>query len=69
IRRVSGVKKAIQYTVPVEDAMHRVRSGEHPLLSTRDKHIRVCYVVPRKGADLDSITRTIQTMPAYFSDY
>ncbi|HBE12807.1 MAG TPA: diaminopimelate dehydrogenase [Clostridiales bacterium] len=69
IRRVSGVKKAIQYTVPVEDAMHRVRSGEHPLLSTRDKHIRVCYVVPRKGADLDAITRTIQTMPAYFSDY
>lgn len=69
IRRIAGVKDARQYTVPSEDAMNRVRSGENPELSTREKHTRECYVVLEEGADADRIQHEIQEMPNYFSDY
>ena len=45
IRRIDGVKNAIQYTVPIEDAVEQVRSGSEPELTTRQKHLRECYVV------------------------
>ena len=38
IRRIPGVKNAIQYTVPVDEAVDQVRSGSEPKLTTRDKH-------------------------------
>ena len=69
IRRVPGVKDARQYTVPVEEALRRVRSGEEPALTTREKHTRECYVVAEEGADLARIERDIKTMPDYFADY
>lgn len=69
IRRVPGVKNAIQYTVPIEDAVEKVRSGCGPELTTREKHLRECYVVPEEGADLAQIEETIKTMPNYFADY
>ncbi len=69
IRRVAGVKNAIQYTVPVEAAVDEVRSGSEPQLTTRDKHLRECYVVAEEGADLAVIEETIKTMPNYFADY
>ncbi|MGG7177616.1 diaminopimelate dehydrogenase [Clostridium paraputrificum] len=69
IRRVDGVKNGIQYTVPVESALEKVRSGENPELTTREKHERVCYVVAEEGADLKKIEETIVNMPNYFSDY
>ncbi len=69
IRRVLGVKNAIQYTVPIEAAVEEVRSGSEPELTTRQKHLRECYVVAEDGADLDAITEAIQTMPNYFADY
>ena len=69
IRRVTGVKKGIQYTVPVENAMQRVRNSEFPELKTRDKHIRECYVVPNEGANLEQIKNEIVTMENYFADY
>ena len=69
IRRVPGVKNGKQYTVPVESALEAVRSGSNPELTTRQKHTRVCYVVPEEGADKDLITKTIKEMPNYFSDY
>ncbi|MBR5127888.1 MAG: diaminopimelate dehydrogenase, partial [Roseburia sp.] len=69
IRRVPGVKNAIQYTVPIEEAVERVRSGSEPELSTRDKHLRDCYVVAEEGADLAAIEEAIKTMPNYFADY
>ena len=69
IRRVPGVKNAIQYTVPIEDAVERVRSGSEPELTTREKHLRECYVVPEDGADLAAIENAIKTMPNYFADY
>ena len=69
IRRIKGVKDAVQYTVPIVEAMERVRSGEAPALSTREKHLRECYVVLEKEADPAEIERQIKTMPNYFADY
>ena len=69
IRRVEGVIDAKQYTVPVEAALSAVRAGENPVLSTREKHTRECYVVAAEGADKARIEREIKEMPNYFSDY
>ena len=69
IRRIPGVLDARQYTVPIEDALTRVRSGENPELTTRQKHLRECYVVAAEGADLEEIREKIVTMPGYFADY
>ncbi|MDQ0175865.1 diaminopimelate dehydrogenase [Bacillus chungangensis] len=69
IRRIKGVKDAIQYTVPIAEAMEKVRRGELPTLSTREKHLRECYVVLEKEADPVEIERQIKTMPNYFADY
>ena len=69
IRRVDGVKNGIQYTVPIDAAMERVRSGSEPELTTREKHLRECYVVPEEGADLQAIENEIKTMPNYFDEY
>ncbi len=69
IRRIEGVIDAKQYTIPVEEALRAVRSGEAPELSTREKHTRECFVVAEKGADLARIEKEICEMPNYFSDY
>ena len=69
IRRIAGVKDAKQYTIPVESALERVRAGENPELSAREKHLRECFVVAEEGADLARIEREIKTMPAYFEPY
>ena len=69
IRRIKGVKNAIQYTIPVEEAMERVRNGENPELTTREKHTRECYVVLEEGADASRIEKEIKEMPNYFDEY
>ena len=69
IRRIKGVKDARQYTIPVEEAVNRVRKGENPELSTRDKHVRECFVVVEEGTDKSAIESEIINMPNYFSDY
>ena len=69
IRRIEGVVDARQYTVPIESALERVRTGKNPKLSTREKHLRECYVVAQDGADKARIEREIKTMPNYFADY
>ncbi|WP_201543931.1 diaminopimelate dehydrogenase [Psychrobacter immobilis] len=69
VRRVDGVKSGVQYTLPSESAMARVRNGEQPTLSTREKHTRECYIVLADGADADNVRKTIVTMPDYFTDY
>lgn len=69
VRRVAGVKGGVQYTIPSTEAIERVRSGEQPQLSTREKHVRECYVVLEEGADADQVREAIVTMPAYFADY
>ena len=69
IRRIPGVKDAKQYTIPVEAALEAVRNCENPVLTTRQKHTRECYVVAEEGVDLTRIENEIKTMPNYFSDY
>ncbi len=69
VRRVPGVKNAKQYTIPVPEALERVRSGENPTLTARQKHTRECFVVAEPGADLHRIENDIKTMPNYFADY
>ena len=69
IRRVDGVKYGIQYTIPVEQSIDRIRNGETPEFTPREMHERVCYIVPEEGADLDYITNTIKKMRNYFDEY
>jgi len=69
IRRIPGVLDARQYTVPIPEAMDAVRRGENPVLTSRQKHRRECFVVASENADREAITRAIVTMPAYFADY
>lgn len=69
IRRIEGVVDGRQYTIPIEKAVEAVRSGEKPELTTREKHLRECFVVAEDGANLEKIEKEIVTMPNYFSDY
>lgn len=69
IRRIDGVLDAKQYTIPVESALDAVRSGSCPALTTREKHVRECFVVAAEGADKARIEREIKEMPNYFADY
>ncbi len=69
IRRIDGVVDARQYTIPVESAVEKVRSGLNPELKTREKHTRECFVVAKEGADLKRIESEIVNMPNYFADY
>ena len=69
IRKLNGVLDARQYTIPIEEAMDKVRSGGNPELSIREKHSRLCYVVADETADKAAIEKEIVTMPNYFADY
>lgn len=69
VRRIDGVADAKQYTIPVEAALDAVRAGTNPTLTTRQKHLRECFVVAKPGADLAKIENEIKTMPNYFADY
>ena len=69
IRRIEGVADARQYTIPVPEALEKVRNGETPELTTREKHTRECFVVAKEGADLSGIEKEIKEMPNYFADY
>ena len=69
IRRIEGVLDARQYTVPVPEAVEKVRAGENPELTVRQKHTRECYVVAAEDADRDAIREAIVTMPGYFEPY
>ncbi len=69
LRRIEGIADATQYTIPNTEIIERLKAGEKLTLTTRDKHLRECFVVLEEGADEDKITEEIVTMPNYFSDY
>ncbi len=69
VRRVEGVAAGVQYTVPVPSAMDQVRSGARPVLTTRQKHTRECFVVLQEGANAEAVRQAIVTMPHYFDEY
>jgi len=68
-RKVKGVKDARQYTIPIEEAIQRVRDGEKPRFSVREMHKRLVYVIPKNGADKEKIREAIISMPDYFDEY
>ncbi|MDY0408868.1 diaminopimelate dehydrogenase [Paracerasibacillus soli] len=68
VRRVTGVKHAVQYTVPIEDVLEKAREGIGADLSAADRHKRVCYVVADEK-DYERIEQEIKTMPDYFAPY
>jgi diaminopimelate dehydrogenase len=72
VRRIAGVKDARQYTIPIDEAMERVRDGEQPELSTGEKHKREVFVVAEDGVtyeDQKRIVAEIVSMPNYFDEY
>lgn len=67
IRRLNGVKNAVQYTVPYDEAVAKVRNGENPeFKSVREVMWRECFVVLEDGADPEKVEKDIKEMPNYF---
>lgn len=69
IRRIDGVVDAVQFTVPNESALDKVRASENPTFTTREKHTRECFVAVSENADKEFIKNQIVNMPNYFADY
>lgn len=69
IRRLDGVADAVQYTLPKQDAIDLALRGEGRELTERDKHLRVCYVALKEGADRERVAQQIKNMPNYFAPY
>lgn len=69
IKKIPGVLKAIQYTIPNDEALNKLKEGQKLELSTRDKHIRECFVVIDENYDKNKIENSIKTMENYFDEY
>lgn len=70
IRRIDGVKDAIQYTVPYIKSLEKVKKGENPYFSSvREIMWRECFVVLEDGVDKVQIEKQIKQMPNYFEPY
>ena len=68
VRRIEGVKNAIQYTLPKKEILDHI--SEQPAgLTSCETHDRLCFVVLKEGADPAAITEQIITMKDYFEDY
>lgn len=68
-RKISGVKDARQYTIPLENTLQKVRDGKTTNFSKRQMHKRAVYIVIEKGADRDRIKKEIVEMPHYYDEY
>lgn len=70
IRRIDGVKNAVQYTIPYENSIEKVRNGENPnFKSVREVMWRECFVVLEPDADPQKVEKEIKEMPNYFEPY
>ncbi len=68
VRRVPGIKHAVQYTIPREEILEDVKNITTPLKSY-ETHTREVYVVPEDAADFERITSEIVEMKNYFDQY
>lgn len=68
LRRIEGVKKAVQYTIPLPDALDKARAGRAEGLTSHQTHRRQCFVVADES-DHDRIRKEILEMPDYFVGY
>ncbi|WP_297635379.1 diaminopimelate dehydrogenase [uncultured Clostridium sp.] len=69
IRQIEGVKSGIQYTIPKEDVLEKIRNGEELKLSAREKHSRLCFVVLEEFGNKNKVEKAIKEMKDYFLDY
>jgi diaminopimelate dehydrogenase len=69
IRKIDGVIDAVQYTIPSEEALERVKKGDRPTLTAGEKHRRLCYVATEPGVDPHFVEEKIKQMPQYFKGY
>ncbi len=69
VRRVPGVKSAVQYTVPKEELVDAVKNKESVDYDKLSAHRRVVYLVLEEGANENNVKETIVTMPDYFEGY
>lgn len=69
VRRIKGVKKAVQYTLPKEEMVEDIRNGREVVYNGRTAHDREVYVVLEEGVEQDEIREKIVNMPDYFSGY
>ncbi len=69
IRRVEGVKNAIQYTIPNKKIVANCYKKFDYTPKGTEKHSRLCYVVLEEGADANKVKNEIVNMPNYFLGY
>ena len=70
VRSIEGILDARQYTIPKEDVLKKIRTGEIcNALSDRQCHRRECFVVCEDGGNPKKIRRKILHMPDYFEGY
>ncbi len=69
VRKLKGVKKAVQYTVPKEDMLIDIKNGEDVIYSSQTAHDREVFVVLENGFDQEDIRDQIVNMPDYFLGY
>ena len=68
LRRIEGVTRAVQYTIPRDEAIESARSGNGQDITGHNAHLRQCWIVA-DPADHDRIENEIRTMPDYFVGY
>lgn len=68
VRRVEGVKKGVQYTLPSQAALDLARQGKAGDMTNKQAHIRQCWIVADE-ANHQRIENDIRTMPDYFVGY
>lgn len=68
VRRVAGVKKGVQYTLPSQAALDLARQGKAGDMNNKQAHIRQCWIVADE-AEHQRIENDIRTMPDYFVGY
>src|SRR5699024_3477676 len=68
LRRIEGIKLAVQYTIPKKEILNNI-SNQPDNLETCDTHDRQCFVVLEKNYNRNDITEEIIHMKDYFEDY
>jgi len=69
IRKIKGVRNAIQYTIPIKEAIEDVKDCKNIEVPVNKRHKRICYVSCEENEDLTRIEDEIKTMPNYFQPY
>lgn len=66
IKNIPGVKDAVQFTIPNEEFIEKIKNGEK-LISSKDFHKRECFVVANENHN--EIKNAIVNMKDYFLGY